>query len=226
VSHEDGGADTSDADLPSARAPGTRPAFFVYGARRDHPRATELATAAHAMLVRYATEVVSGFGLCPFLRGVDAGLGAVGIVLDVEPDIETAIAAIAHLKEPVVHLSYPLVGTKTEEPPEAGIRAPSAATKFERFGSKLAEALRKRRAEPLVHATFHPELVGGRENAYRLIGLLRQAPDPFVQFVPPGLMKGENNGALADQVLELVQSLKGEREANYGDLARLVSSDS
>lgn len=223
-----------DADLPSVRGAGAdRPSFFVYGAHRDHPRATEIATAAHALLVRYATEVVAKYGLCPFLRGVDAGLGAVGVILDTEPDLETAVAAIDHLAEPVLHIVYPVfTGT------------PST---FERFGSKLAEALRKRRSDPLVHASFHPGMTGGRENAYRLIGLLRQAPDPFVQFIPPGLqqggtvMAGEDAGGeshadarfsrfmaggaeLAEEVLGAIAELREERERTYGELARSIQA--
>jgi hypothetical protein len=159
-----------------ADQPASFPGPSVFGSRAAHPRAATLADEAHRALYRYATEVVARFGLCPFLHNVDTGMGAVGIVLDVEPDVETAARAVEALGANVVHLVFPI--------------ARISSTHFERFGSKLATALQARLREPLVHATFHPELVGGTENAHRLIGLLRRAPDPFVQFIPPGLHEG------------------------------------
>ncbi|NUP11269.1 MAG: hypothetical protein HOW73_34925 [Polyangiaceae bacterium] len=225
--------------LTDGVAEGTNPAFRLFGKHRDHPRAVELATKAHALLVRYATEVVSAHRLCPFLRGVDSGLGAVGVVLDVEPDVEVARLAIEALDEPIVHLVFPLFA--------------AGSSPFERFGNRLAETLRRERSasptpkETLVHASFHPEMVGGRENAYRLIGLLRQSPDPFVQFIPHGLQQGgtvlagedapvrshaedrferliRDGEAGASEVLSLIAELKREREQAYGDLARLVAA--
>lgn len=222
-----------DPDLPApASAPG--PGFRVFGARRTHPDASALAVEAHRTVLRYATEVVAAYRLCPFLKGVDSGLGAVGVMLDVEPDVDTALAAIESLGEPIVHLVYPLF---------AGSSSP-----FERFGSRLAEAVRRALPEPLVHASFHPEMVGGRENAHRLIGLLRQSPDPFVQFIPHGLQQGgtvlagedvpershaddrfarlmANDAATADEVLARIAALKRERADRYAELARRVAAD-
>lgn len=187
---------------------------------------------SHALLVRYATEIVSAHRLCPFLHGVDSGLGAVGVVLDVDLDVETGVRAIESLAEPVLHLVFPLYS--------------GPASAFERFGSRLSEAVRRSRREALVHASFHPEMTGGRENAHRLIGLLRQSPDPFVQFIPPGLQQGgtmlageavvtkshaedrfarlmAHAEAGANDVLDRVAQLKLERERSYGALARLVA---
>ena len=33
-------------------------------------------------------------------------------------------------------------------------------------------------------------MVGGTEHAARLVGILRRAPDPFVQLIPAGVQKG------------------------------------
>jgi hypothetical protein len=148
----------------------------VAGRMSSHPRATELAALAHALLHRYADEVVLTHRLCPFLQNVDTGMGAVVVMLDVEPDVACTTEAILATGSNVVHALFPLV--QGEAPP------------FERFGNKLSESVRKARSEPLVHASFHPRMVGGYENAHRMVGLLRRAPDPFVQFIPPGMQVG------------------------------------
>ena len=169
-----GGGPGSDVGAAAAREKGAR--VRAFGSLADRPGATELAEQAHALMRRYAAEVVAPFALCPHLHNVDTGLGAVGVVLEVEPTIEVGVEAIRALDANVVHLIYPLHA--------------AGSSPFERFGNKLAEALRRALPEPLVHACFHPAMVGGTENAHRLIGLLRQAPDPFVQFIPPGMQGG------------------------------------
>lgn len=208
--------------------------FRVYGAHAGHPRARELATETHDLLFRYAAEVVAAFKLCPFLHNVDTGMGAVGIVLDVEPDVETAVAAVQDLGANVLHLVYPL---------QRG-----GASAFERFGSRLSQELARRLKDPLVHATFHPELTGGTENAHRMVGLLRQAPDPFVQFIPPGLheggtvfageevpaegraeatfrrlVKGPPDPGPADEVLSRLEALRAVRRERCSSLAEEIS---
>jgi hypothetical protein len=177
----------------------TRPldvAIFGPGAR--HPRAGELARATGELLGRYVDEVVMAWGLCPFLHNRATGLGAVGVVLESAPSVEVSVAAVRVLGSNVLHLCYPL-SNLTSSP-------------FERFGNKLAEEVRRGPGERLVHATFHPELVGGQENAYRLIGLLRQAPVAFIQFVPQGLMKGGT-------VLAGEEPAEGHAEARFKRLA-------
>lgn len=208
----------------------------MFGALADHPLAGELAHKTHALLVRYTVEVVAAHRLCPFLKTVGSGLGAVGVVLDITPDVERGVAAILTMGEPVVHLVYPLV------------LGPDASS-FERFGNKLAEALRKARREPLVHASFHPDMVGGTENAHRLIGLLRQSPDPFVQFIPPGLQEGgtmlageevsskshaderygrlmNEGAAAANDVFAKLAELKRARAQECGSLAKTIAESS
>ncbi len=208
--------------------------FRVFGARAAHPRAAELAAEVHDLLFRYANDIVAAYGLCPFLHNVETGMGAVGVVLDVEPDTETAIAAIRDMGANVVHLVYPLA---------TGPLAKGGSSAFERFGSRVAQEIAKRLPEPLVHATFHPELTGGTENAHRLVGLLRQAPDPFVQFIPPGLHEGGTvlAGAEAptegraeatlprlttgpvEEVLSKLEALRAQRRERYSSLAETIS---
>jgi hypothetical protein len=123
------------------------------------------------------------------LHNVDNGLGAVCVVLDVEPRVDEALAAMRATEASVIHVIYPLLarGQKESAPSTPNV---SSASRFERFGNALAEALRRSHTETLVHATFHPELVGGTENPHRMVGLLRRAPDPFIQFIPPGMHEG------------------------------------
>lgn len=208
----------------------------IFGKLAGHPRAEELSGEVHRMLQRYATEVVATYRLCPFLHNVESGLGDVGIMLDPEPDIASAEHAIRTLGGSVLHLVYPLTTF--------------GASPFERFGSKLAQGLKNSFPDPLVHATFHPELTGGMENAHRLIGKLRNAPDPFVQLIPPGMMQGGTvlaerpedapaagesradamyrrmMGGDVDRALALIAELGKEREARYGELARAIAASS
>jgi hypothetical protein len=61
---------------------------------------------------------------------------------------------------------------------------------FERFSSALYETLRERLESAPVMAAFHPGLPGSGDAPHRLVGLLRRAPDPFVQLIPEGLHEG------------------------------------
>jgi hypothetical protein len=219
-----------DEPRTSTTGPGEGARFSICGARAGHPRARELADQAHELLVSYATDVVHANRLCPFLHNVDTGLGSVVVVLDVDPDLDTAVAAIREAKDNVIHLLYPLVR--------------GAAPPFERFGSKLADTLRRALPSPLVHATFHPELVGGTENAHRLVGLVRRAPDAFIQFIPPGMHVGgtvmaggppPKESAVEETYRRIVpeqlqpllrraEELQNERARRYGALAEEIAN--
>ncbi len=194
----------------------------IFGSAASHPKARALGEEVHRVLFRYAREVVAAHALCPFLHNVEVGMGVVGVVLEPTPEPEQTLAIMRQIGEPVLHLVFPLfIGD---------------ASKFERFGSKLANLVQRSFPEPLVHATFHPELVGGTENAYRLIGLLRQAPDPFVQFIPHGLQQGGtvlagsadpsishaearfsrlSEPGKVEQLLAVIAELKRDRAASY-----------
>ncbi len=150
---------------------------LVAGKLADAPGADAFADRVAALMHRYAVDVVAANQLCPFLHNVETGLGAVVVVLDEGLDPKLAALSIREAESQVVHAVFPLA-TRADASP------------FERFGNAVSEALRKDGGDSLVHATFHPAMVGGTENAHRLVGLLRRSPDPFLQFIPPGMQEG------------------------------------
>jgi len=125
---------------------------------------------------RYAPEAVRAWRLCPFLRDVETSFGTFFVVMDTETDDALACEAVLAATMHVVHVVYPLLS----------IEAP----RFERFAASVARALKEKAATPPVQATFHPQLSGDRDHPHRLVGLLRRAPDPFLQFIPEGLHQG------------------------------------
>jgi hypothetical protein len=147
------------------------------GPLSGRPEAPVYAEKIARLMHRYAAEVVAANQLCPFLHNVETGLGAVVVFLGRELDVVAAAKAIRDTESQVVHLVFPLANRED-------------APGFERFGNAVADRLRKDGGDPLVHATFHPAMVGGRENAHRLVGVLRRAPDAFLQFIPPGMQGG------------------------------------
>jgi hypothetical protein len=148
----------------------------VAGALSDHRSARAFATEVHRVHHRYATEVVGAFSLCPHMKDPDTAFGSFCVVLDREPALDDAVAQVVGAGASVLHLVYPLV--------EMGVVG------WERFGSQLHNALAVALEGALVHASFHPEMEGDGSTASRLVGMLRRAPDPFVQFIPEGLHVG------------------------------------
>lgn len=149
---------------------------LIRGSLQAHPLAERFAAEVHRVHRRYASEVVARNQLCPFLRDVDTGFGRFCVMLDVEPDVPTALAAVQAAGTAVIHLVYPCTS------------GPSSP--FEKFAGKLGAALKQALPEAPVMATFHPALPGEGSNPFRLVGLLRRAPDPFVQLIPEGLHQG------------------------------------
>lgn len=165
----------------------------VAGALAAHPLASALALEVERVHRRYAAEVVQAFSLCPHMNDPATAFGRFCVVFDREPERETACALV--LAAPgVVHLVYPLYEGSCHE--------------FERFANSLHEAVR-RAAEARgdsaqrVHAAFHPAMAGDASNPSRAIGLLRRAPDPFVQFVPDGLSSATGTAYLDPASLDL-----------------------
>ena len=148
----------------------------VAGALATRAAARAFAAVVQRVHHRYATEVVGAHALCPFMRDPARSFGRFCVMLDREPDLEAALAEVVAAGTQVVHLVYPLVAMDV--------------TPFERFGNELHQRVARTLPSPPVHATFHPKMEGDASRPSRLIGLLRRAPDPFVQFVPEGLHEG------------------------------------
>jgi len=188
--------------------------------------AKPFAAEVHRVHRRYAGEVVAANRLCPFLRDIDTGFGTFVAMLDPgELDVEATVEAIVAADNPVIHVVFPL------------IRLPSSP--FERFAGKLAQALKKALRDPPVMATFHPELPGDSGDPHRMVGLLRRAPDPFVQCIPEGMHEGGTvfaplpgpGEALpvipppADPALANFEKLQGDRIAPVLDLIAEIRAD-
>lgn len=206
---------------------------MIRGKLASHPNANAFANEVLHVHKRYATEVVQQFALCPFTRDVEVAFGKFCVMLDREPNHDATRGAIVEAKSPVLHVVFPLAL------PPANI--------FERFASTLMASLKGHLESPPVMAAFHPELVGDRDNAHRLIGLLRRSPDPFVQFIPAGNHEGgtvfatsfddEGNaaedatadrseqtfkrlrGAKLDELLAIVADIRAERDRRYAPYA-------
>jgi hypothetical protein len=150
---------------------------ILRGPLATHALASRFAAEVHRVHRRYAGEVVAANRLCPFLRDIDTGFGAFVAMLDPgEPDAGAAVEAILAAGNPVIHVVFPLVRP--------------APTLFERFSGRVSQALKKALRDPPVMATFHPDLAGDPGDPHRLVGLLRRAPDPFVQLTPEGMHEG------------------------------------
>lgn len=202
---------------------------MIRGKLATHPNARAFAAEVLHVNKRYATEIVQQFALCPFTRDVDVAFGKFVVMLDHEPDHDATRAAIVEAKSPVLHVVFPLA----LPPPNV----------FERFASTLVASLRGHLESPPVMAAFHPELVGDRDNAHRVIGLLRRSPDPFVQFIPAGnheggtvfaasvedaedaaLDRAEQNfkrlrGGKLDELLAIAADIRADRDRRYAAYA-------
>jgi hypothetical protein len=178
---------------------------LLLGSSREHPLAAAFAAEIHRVHRRYAEEVVARNRLCPFLRDVETGFGRFCVVLDAAPEVALALEAVAAAGTSVVHLVYPC----TAFPPSP----------FEKFAGKLAEAPKKASPSPPVMAVFHPELSGSGDNAHRLVGLLRRAPDPFVQLIPEGLHEGGTVfGGVIDGVPSEAEAPRDPSQENFDKL--------
>lgn len=181
--------------------------IFVAGRLADHPASDAFVGAVIDVLDRYVRDVVVAFGLCPFVVPDGQALGTVIVFVDREPSAEEIAGSLQASGAQVVHVVTPLLALPSN--------------RFERFAGEVAESYRRssRRApgEPtLVHASFHPDMIGGEENAHRMVGLVRRAPDPFIQFVPSGIQDGGTVfGVLADVVPVPAQSTEGHGERTY-----------
>ena len=185
---------------------------ILRGALRERARAVAFAQVVERVHHRYASEIVGRYTLCPHMNDPASAFGRFCVMLDREPDLEDAVACVVEAGAQVCHLIYPLIATSRGE-----------CAPFERFGNALHKAVAKAMADAPVHATFHPAMEGDPLSASRIVGFLRRAPDPFVQFVPEGLHKGGTVFADVDSfdLHAMMSAKKKERDL----LARLSPSD-
>jgi hypothetical protein len=185
---------------------------LLFGPLRSHPAAPAFAAEVVRVHRRYAVEVVASHRLCPFVRDPDVAFGRFCVVLARELSLDDAREAYRAADNPVLHIVYPITA--------------AAPAEFERFGGDVGRAVREIwRAVPdgdprygpeaPVIATFHRKLAGERSSPHRLIGLLRRAPDPFVQIIPGGHHEGgtvvaplgDLEGLAPDALVKLLQSV-------------------
>lgn len=182
----------------------------IIGGLSGHAAARGLAREVQRVHHRYASEVVKAFQLCPFLHDVESDFGFFCVVLDREPVVATALEAALGAPTDVVHLVYPLVDAPARE--------------FETFASALARELKKALARPPVYAAFHPALSGDRATPAQLIGLIRRAPDPFVQLVPEGVQPGGTVLAAPGVIPNVPQRTRGVDRLGPADVDRLLAA--
>ena len=182
---------------------------LLRGSLQGHPAAAPFAAEVHRIHRRYAGEVVAENRLCPFLRDLETGFGRFCVMLEPgELDVEAAVEAVVSSSTSVIHIVYPC------------LRPPPSV--FEKFAGKLSQALKQAYPgpeRPPVMAVFHPDLSGDPSGPYRMIGMLRRAPDPFIQLIPEGLHQGGTvfagmesipaNPAERDPALANFERLKG-----------------
>jgi hypothetical protein len=159
------------------------------GRFRDHPLAEAFAAEVKRVHLRYARDVVAAYGLCPHLKDPETGFGIFTVVLDERLDVELVESIVQENRTEMAngtlaHIVYPL------------FRTPIST--WDEFASSVAPRVRKLWRGAPVMAAFHPDLPGDPSTAHRMVGMLRHAPDPFVQFVPEGLHEG---GTVFSEVL-------------------------
>jgi hypothetical protein len=128
-----------------------------------------------AVHTRYALEVVLAHKLCPFLKDPESGFGQFCIVLDEEVDVDLAFHTVQNTPG-VLHIVYPCIK--------------DSYSTFWEFSSTLGNRVQKSSPKSPVYAVFHPAFPGDAKNPHRLVGVLRRAPDPMIQYIPPGLTTG------------------------------------
>lgn len=186
---------------------------ILVGRQRAHHLAEGFASEVQSFLRRYVREVVKPYQLCPYVGGDEASLGTVIVALDPEPTAHELADAVRDASAQVVHLVTPLLEISSH--------------KYERFAGEVANAYRNSTRRKigdatLVHAAFHPAMVGGQENAHRMVGVLRNSPDPFIQFIPSGIQEGGTVLQMLQWDMPAPVDLKGHAERTF---KRLLESE-
>ncbi len=182
-----------------------------YGEFASHPAAVGLLREVVRVHRRYASEVVAAFGLCPFLKDIDSGFGTFCVFFDSKLCLSHVQDAVRALGTSVSHLIFPCVQVDFHG--------------LDRFAKELHKTISQPGGP--VYAVFHPTFPGQQDTPHRLTGLLRRAPDPFLQLVPPGL--GQSSTVFWDPSKgELPPLEPSNAERNFArlqgdDLARVLS---
>ena len=143
----------------------------------DDERDARLAAEACRLHLRYTTEVVEKFNLCPWARraGLDGEIGR-SALLQADPDPGPTLALIARLEAerpppPMVIAIYP--------------RLALSPLDFDAFAAaiKATDQARHRGSPPYVSATFHPGYALDERSPSALVPWLRRSPDPSLQLV-------------------------------------------
>jgi hypothetical protein len=182
----------------------------IRGALAGHPAAEALAREVWRVHHRYAVEVVGAFRLCPHMKDAERDFGHFFLMLDWEPDLEATFSAFQKADSAVIHLVFPCIDVPHP--------------KFEAFAGRFREAFNTRVPKPPVMAVFHPDLPGDFSTSHRLVGLVRRAPDPFIQLIPEGMHEGgtvfiESIESLTKNVTEQLFS-----RLKPADHARIIAS--
>ena len=143
----------------------------------DDERDARLAAEACRLHLRYTTEVVEKFNLCPWARraGLDGEIGR-SALLQADPDPGPTLALIARLEAerpppPMVIAIYP--------------RLALSPLDFDAFAAaiKATDQARHRGSPVYVSATFHPGYHLDERSPSALVPWLRRSPDPSLQLV-------------------------------------------
>lgn len=172
---------------------------YLRGSLSNHPLATAFANEVLRVHSRYANEIVGAFSFCPFMKDVESSFGHFCVMLDTVPDRESTVEAVLEATSTIMHIVFPLIETEPQP--------------FERFAASVRETLVIRMRHAPMMAVFHPRLSGDFSTSHRVVGVIRRAPDPFVQFIPEGLQTG---GTVFMESFDIsVLNMKSHGEKNF-----------
>lgn len=152
--------------------------------------------------------MVGAFRLCPHMKDPDSAFGHFCVMLCWEPSLDATIRAVKESTSSVIHVVFPCLSVS---PPE-----------FERFSASVRGALLAEIPKPPVMAVFHPEQQGDFSTSHRSVGLLRRAPDPFIQLIPEGLHEGGTVFIESIEQLTLSSTDRTFTRLSQADKARIV----
>jgi hypothetical protein len=192
---------------------------------------------------RYLTEVVLGFGLCPWAESaLREGRVMRQVITDQSPPPEAALELVDKLEGG--RPGGGGVDAPGAWPPAIGLviypRLPLTAGAFEGYAEKVRRADRGRRGDglpPFVVAAFHPFASGDFETAQELVSFIRRTPDPTLQLVRHELLEQartshptvsddvtrQNHARVLaqgrDRLDQVIRDIRDDRDRTYSGLA-------